>query len=221
LDQNSKEVSLVGKLFVPSLVIANFSLFTVDLISRVFLLDVATTFFGSSDPAFVAITSQLVTVSQGASVVFGLLLGILSVKYNHKNLLVLGVLCISVGALGCSLAPNFIFLQIFFAIEGIGTTVVGVMAIVLVGEMLALNKKPTAAAWIISGGYFANMVGTLVIIFFFADTANWRSFLLWFSLPISLIALVAAYFWVPESLQADFSEQIGSCLPNRQHVSSS
>ena len=201
MDQNSKDVSLAGRLLVPSLIIANFSLFIVDIITRIFLPDVTTTFFGSSDPAFVAITSQLVTVSSGVSVVFGLLLGVLSVRYNHKNLLVLGVLCISVGALGCFLAPNFIFLQIFYAIEGIGTTVAGVMALVLLGEMLPLNKKPTATGWVMAGGSFANLAGALVIIFFFADTGNWRSFLLWFALPISLIALVAAYFGVPSPTQ--------------------
>lgn len=209
MKQSSGEESSAGRFLVLSLTLACFSLFIVDIITRVFLLDVTTTFFGSSDQAFVAITSQLVTISSGVSVVTGLLLGFLSVKYNHKKLLVVGVSCIPVGALGCSLAPNFIFMQIFYAIEGVGTTVVGVMALVLVGEMMALNKKPQATGWIMSGGAFANMTGTLIISFFFADTGSWRSFLLWFAFPISLIALAAAYFGVPSTRkkQADALEK--------------
>ena len=166
------------------------------------------TFFGSSDPIDVAIASQLVTLSSGASVIIGLLLCFLSVKYDHKKLLVLGVLCIPVGALGCSLAPNFIFMQIFYTIEGIGTAIAGVMILVLVGEILPLDEKPKATGWIMSGGAFANIAGNLVISFFFNDIGSWRSFLLFFALPISLIALVAAYFGVP-SLTQKRTENVG------------
>jgi predicted MFS family arabinose efflux permease len=166
------------------------------------------TFFGSSDPIDVAITSQLVTISSGASVIVGLLLCFLTVKYDHKKLLVLGVLCIPVGALGCSLAPNFIFMQIFYTIEGIGTAIAGVMNLVLLGEMLPLNDKPKATGWVMSGGAFANIAGNLVISFFFKDPGSWRAFLLWFALPISLIALAAAYFGVP-SITQKRTEKIG------------
>jgi len=201
LEQDLKEKSLVSRVFVPSLIIANFSLFVVDIITKVFLPDITITFFGSSDPVFVAITSQLRTLSNAASLVFGLLLGVLAVRYSHKKLLVLGVLCISVGALGCSFAPNLIFMQIFYAIEGIGTTVAGIMAMVLLGEMLPLNKKGASTAWVMTGGAIANLVGTSVISLFFVETESWRSFLLWFALPVSLMALVAAYFGIPSPAQ--------------------
>lgn len=199
MEPDSSEESSAGRLFVPSLTLANFSLFIVDLIAGVFLLGVTATFFGSTDPVFVAITSQLATVASLVSAIFAVLLGVLSVKFNHKKLLVLGASCIPLGALGCSFAPNFIFLQVFFAIEGIGTTVVMVMTMTLVGEMLALKKRPKATGWIMTGPSFASMAGTLVISLFFADVGSWRSYLLWFALPVSLMALVAAFFGVPSS----------------------
>lgn len=203
LDPDSSEESVAGKLFVPSLTLVNFSLFVVDIIAGVFLLGVTATFFGSTEEVFVAITSQLVTVASLVAAVFALLLGILSVKFNHKKLLVIGASCIPLGALGCSLAPNFVFLQIFYSIEAIGTTVVMVMTMVLVGEMLALKKRPKATGWIMTGPTFANMAGTLVISLFFVDLGSWRSYLLWFALPISLMALAAAYFGVPSSVKTE------------------
>jgi predicted MFS family arabinose efflux permease len=199
LEPDSSEESSAGRLFVPSLTLANFSLFIVDLIAGVFLLGVTTTFFGSTEPVFVAITSQLATVASLVSAIFAVLLGVLTVKFNHKKLLVLGASCIPLGALGCSLAPDYIFLQVFFAIEGIGTVVVMVMTMTLVGEMLALKKRPKATGWIMTGPSFASMAGTLLIWFFFADVGSWRSYLLWFALPVSLVALVAAFFGVPSS----------------------
>ncbi|MEJ2242623.1 MAG: MFS transporter [Candidatus Bathyarchaeota archaeon] len=169
--------------------------------ATVFLRDLAMTFFGSTDQVFIAITSQIVTVANMVAAIVGLMLGVLSIRFSHKKLLVLGVMCIPIATLGCYLAPNFLFMQIFFSIEGIGTMIVWVMQLVLVGELLALNKRPQAIGWISTGSVFANMAGTLVISFFFIDTGSWRPFLLWFALPISLIALAAAYFGVPQSTQ--------------------
>lgn len=192
---------MAGRLFVPSLTLACFSLFIVDSLTGVFLLDLTVAFFGSPDPALVAITSQLGTVSSVVSVIFGLLLGALSIRFNHKKLLVLGTFCITLAALGCFLAPNFFFLQIFYAIEGIGTIVANTMAIVLVGEILVLSERPKAIGWLWSGSPIAGIVANLVIIFFFSGAGGWRSFLLLFALPVSLIASAAAYFGVPSHTQ--------------------
>jgi len=197
MNQNSKTISLAGKLLVPSLTIACLSHGIVDLILQVFLPVVSLTFFGSSDPLNVAITRQLDTISWSVAAVFALLLGVISVKYNHKKLLVLGILCIPIGALGCSLAPNFILMQIFYVIEGIGTTIIGVISMTLVGELLPLNKRPQATSWIMAGGISATVTGNFVIRLFFADSGNWQAFLLWFALPISLVSLFAAIFGIP------------------------
>jgi MFS family permease len=201
LQKSTDEKSLAGRLFVPSLTLACFSLFIVDSLTGVFLLDLTVAFFGSPDPALVAITSQLGTVSSVVSVIFGLLLGALSIRFNHKKLLVLGTFCITLAALGCFLAPNFFFLQIFYAIEGIGTIVANTMAIVLVGEILVLSERPKAIGWLWSGSPIAGIAANLVIIFFFSGAGGWRSFLLLFALPVSLIASAAAYFGVPSQTQ--------------------
>lgn len=201
LEQDSSEKSLAGRLLVPSLTLACFSLYIVDSLTGVYLLDLTVSFFGSPDPALVAITSQLATVASVVSVIFGLLLGALSVRFNHKNLLVLGTLCVTVAALGCFLAPNFFFLQIFYAIEGIGSIVASTMAIVLIGELLVLSQRPKATGWLYAGSPIAGIVANLVISLFFSGAEGWRPFLLWFALPISLIASAAAFFGVPSSSQ--------------------
>ena len=199
-DTDEKQFS-AGRFFVLSLTVACFSLYIVDSLAGVYLHDLAVAFFGSSDPAFVAITSQLGTVSSVVSVAVGLLLGALSVRFNHKKLMVLGTSFIPVGAVGCFLAPNFLFLQIFYALEGIGTIVAGVMAIVLVGEMLSLSERPKATGWIYTGPAIAGIAANLVISLFFSGADGWRQFLLWFALPVSLIALAVAYFGVPSQTQ--------------------
>ena len=102
--------SSVGKFFVPALVIAFCSTWIIESITSIFLLDLTATFFGAPNPVSIATTGQLVTLSSIASVIFGFLLGALSVRYDHKKLLLFGVLGVIVGTLGCFYAPNFLFL---------------------------------------------------------------------------------------------------------------
>ncbi len=195
--QSTEEKSSTGRLFVPSLVIAFFSTWIIESLTGIFLLDVTATFFGSPNPVAIVTTGQLVTISSVVSVVFAILLGFLSVRYSHKRLLLMGSFSVTLGILGCFFAQDFLFMQFFFPIEGIGTATIGAMVFALVGEFLVVSKRPRAIGWILAGGSLSAIVGSLVVSLFFSGASGWRSFLLWFALPISLLSFVAAYFGVP------------------------
>jgi MFS family permease len=198
-----------GKLFVPSLSLAFFSTYVIELLTGLYLVDIAIEFFGSSNPISIATASQLVTLSSVAAVIAGLIVGIFSVRFSHKKLLILGTSCVAIGVLGCYLAQNFVLMQIFYPIEGVGTMVVGAMSFTLVGEFLALNKRGKATGWIVAGGPIGGILANLVASIFFKEMrASWRPFLLWFALPISLAALVSVYFGVPPSSRR-FTRRIG------------
>lgn len=78
---------------------------------------------------------------------------------------------------------------------------IGTMTITLVGEFLVVNKRPKAIGWILAGGSLSAIVGSMVINLFFSGAADWRSYLLWFALPISLLSFAAVYFGVPSAPQ--------------------
>ena len=197
--QSTEEKSLAGRLFVPSLSVVFFSTWIIEALTGVFLVDVATEFFGSSNPIAIATTSQLVTISSVASVIFALLLGFLVIRYSHKTLLLIGSISVTIGILGCFLAPEFFIMQIFFPIEGIGTVVISAMAFTLVGEFLVVSKRPRAIGWILAGNSLAGIISSLIISLFFTDPGDWRPYLLIFALPISAVSLAAAYFFVPST----------------------
>jgi predicted MFS family arabinose efflux permease len=196
--KNEEKASLAGRFFIPSLTVAFFSTWIIESLTGVFLVDVATTFFGSANPVALATTGQLVTISSVVSVVFAVLLGFLSVSYSHKRLLLIGSFSVTLGVLGCFFAPDFLFMQLFFPIEGIGTVVVGAMAFTLVGEFLVVNRRPRAIGWILAGNSLAGIIGSIVIALFFSE-GGWRSYLLWFALPVSLVSLAAVFFSVPST----------------------
>lgn len=197
--QGASGKSSAGMLVVSSLTVAFVSAWLLESLTGIFLIDVAITFFGSSDPVSIATVSQLVTISSVTSVAFGFLLGALSVRLSYKKLLFFGVLAITTGILGCFLAPNFSVMQIFYPVEGIGTVAVGSMVFAIVGESLILSKRGKAAGWITAGPSIAGIAAALAISFFFSGVGGWRSYLLWFALPISLLSLTAVYFGVPSS----------------------
>ena len=199
--QSSEEKSLTGRLFVPSLGVTYSSIWFIEMLTGIFLLDLAETFFGSTNQVFIATTGQLVTLSSIVSIIFAVLLGVLSVKFNHKKLLLLGSIAVAIGTLGCLLAPNFLFMQIFFPIEGIGSVTIGAMAFSVVGEFLIVKERPKAIGWIISATGFAGIITFLSISLFFSGASGWRAYLLMWVLPLSLVSLIAIYFFVPSKGQ--------------------
>lgn len=197
---NTEESNVGTRLIIPSLAAATASVATLDALSSALLVPIAITFFGSSNPVSVAIVSQLGTVSSIVAAIFGLLLGVLSVRFNYKKLLVAGVLCYILGALGCFLAPNFTLLLTFISLAGIGSAATSSMAFALVGELLALNKRAQATGWLSGIQTLTGVIAMLLISFFFS-AGDWRSYILWYPLPFLLIGLACAYFGVPSSTQ--------------------
>jgi predicted MFS family arabinose efflux permease len=90
------------KMLLPSLAIAVFVTFTLDLVAQLFLVDISSTFNVTR-----GVASQIQIISSLAAIIFALLISALSIRFRYKSLLSIGVLCIIVGAAGCFLAPTF------------------------------------------------------------------------------------------------------------------
>ncbi len=186
----------LGPRFVFALAIAVFGTSMLDVLTSLFLVDLSNTFLGNSSFQSIAVVSQVVTFSSIAAVIFGVLNGFLSVKVNHKKLLLLGILFIVVGTVGCSLAPSLLIMGIFYPLDGAGTIIVSVMAFTLIGESLPLDRRAKSVGIVTSTGIFSSAIG-FVVAGYIAVAGGWRSYLLWYVLPISLIALGLAYMSIP------------------------
>jgi predicted MFS family arabinose efflux permease len=210
----------LGRRFIFSLALAFFGTSMLDVLSSLFLVDLAKTFFGSSNLIYLAVVSQVVTISSIAAIVFGVLNGFLSVRVKHRTLLLFGALCIVIGAVGCLLSPNFLFLQIFYPFDGIGTIIVGAMAFTLIGESIPLEKRAKSIGAITSSGILSTAIG-FAIAGYGANIGGYRSYLAWYVLPVSLAALFLAYFLIPKNLQQativkqSFSASFKQVLLNR------
>ena len=196
MDDNSsltQEKGLPGRLFLPSLAISNFATGPLGVLTGLLLIDIALTFEVS-----VGVMGQINTLSYVVAVIFALFMGILSVRFRHKSLLMIGLLCVGISALGCFFASNFNLMLVSYSLSGVGIAMVFPMTITLVGEHFPLEKRANAIGWIIAAGALSYLIGAPVI-GLIADIEGWRFVLLGFVIPISLVSLFLAFVGLPSA----------------------
>lgn len=189
----TREKSSSGGLFLPSLAISNFATGPLGVLVTLLLIDIALTFEVS-----LGVMGQINTLSSAVSVIFALFMGVLSVRFRHKSLLIIGLLCVGVSALGCYLASNFNLMVISYSLSGVGTAMVFPMAITLVGQHRPLERRGNAVGWIIAAGSLSYFIGAPAISFI-ADIGGWRLTLVGFVIPISLASLLLALIGLPST----------------------
>jgi len=189
----TKEKVSTGSLFLPALAISNFATGPLGVLITLLLIDIALTFEVS-----LGVMGQINTLSSVVSVIFALVMGILSIRFRHKSLLIIGLLCVGVSALGCFLAPNFNLMLISYSLSGVGTAMVFPMVITLVGEHRPLERRGSAVGWIIAAGSLSYLIGAPVIVLI-ADIGGWRLTLLGFVIPVSLAGLFLALIGLPST----------------------
>jgi MFS transporter, DHA1 family, purine base/nucleoside efflux pump len=185
-----------GKWFIPALIFMVFALNVANLTLALLTREIGGTFFGSNTQATVGITSQLNTMGFAAAVATGVAMSVLAVRFAHKPLLMTGILLQIFSAVGAFLAPTFLWLLAFFALEGVGSVFSGIAFVTLVGDFLPQNRKAKAVSYIAAAVSFATFGGTRLIPIV-ADLGTWRYSYLLLGLPLAVMALVVSYFGVP------------------------
>jgi predicted MFS family arabinose efflux permease len=192
------------KLFLSALAFAVFAAAVIDVMLPLLLTDVAKTF-----QVQVGTALTISSISAIVGVAVGLLMAVLSVRFRHKPLLLLGVLFISAAALGTYLAPTFLSLQILYSLNGVGSVMVGAMALALIGESFPFEKRGKAVGWIVAAGFLAFTIGAPMT-GLLVNFGGWRSVMLWFNLPVSVASLLFAFFVIPSKFGQD---RIGAKSP--------
>jgi predicted MFS family arabinose efflux permease len=203
---NSDEKAPHRRLFLPSLVVSSFASGPITVLAALLLIDIGITF---NTP--VGVTGQISTAYSIAAFVFALLTGVLSVRFKHKSLLLTGVLLMTISALGCFLASDFVVMLVFYSLSGAGYAMVSPMAFTLVGEHFPLKKRANAIGWIVAGGALVYVIGAPIIALM-SGFEGWRFPLLGFVLPILLISLLLTFLGLPSPTK---SNQISSDTKTR------
>jgi len=188
---HAKERSSRGRLFLPSLAFSYFATGPLGVLISLLLIDIGET-FGVSE----GVMGQINTLYSIVAVVIALLMGILSLRFKHKSLLLMGLLFIGISALGCLVAPDFNWMLVSYSLSGLGGAMVSPMCVTMIGEHFPLEKRASAVGWIIAGGALSFVIEAPLIASI-AGLGGWRLAIIGFVIPILLTSLLLAFISLP------------------------
>lgn len=194
------EEKQTGKIFIPALIVAGFTVaFSAPMISML-SVDIALTYFGDSGPVSIGFVSQIGAINSTAEVIFALFMGFLAVRFRKKSLLILGAIFMLVSAIGSFFAPNLPTLEFFYALEGGATVIVGIMSASLIGELVPNNKKAKVVSYMWAVGAAAGLAG-IPLLGMITNIGGWQLNFLLLILPFSIASLILVYRAVPRETQ--------------------
>lgn len=191
MERQNERHNPIGRLILPTLYLSRFVSGTPSIVFGLLLIEIGQS-FGSP----IGITGQISTASSIIGIISAIIMGALSVRFNHKSLLIAGFVMYLILALGCSFSFNFSMMMFFYTINGIGASVVMPMSSSLVAEYFTEDKRPTAIGWLIAGGSSSYLIGAQVISLI-AGIGGWRSAFLWFVIPFTVLGVVMAKTCLP------------------------
>ncbi|UCE96397.1 MAG: MFS transporter [Candidatus Bathyarchaeota archaeon] len=184
-----------NRLFLPSLIIANFATGTLGILAALFLLDMSVTFGVDR-----GIMGQINTVSSIGSIIFALVMGILSIRLRHRTLILTGMFSYSISAIGCYFAWDINSILVFYSLNGVALAMVVPMTNSLIGDNVALERRVSAVGWTVAAGSLAYFIGA-PLMGVLSGFGGWRLVLLSFVIPLALLALLMAVTFIPSVKQ--------------------
>jgi len=144
------------------------------------------------------VTGQLNTVASLLAIVFALIMGLLSIRYDHRNLLVLGLLLYAFSTASCVLAGSFYVLLPLFALTGIAYAMVNPMVSSLIGAHVPAEKRTGAIGYTVGGLAFIYLLASLSTAYL-SKILGWQMTLVVVVVPISVLAVALVLFIIPST----------------------
>lgn len=179
------------RLVFPTLVLGVSSMELSVIVINTGLLDIAL-MFGVS----ISLAGQMKTVSSLIGIIAALVMGILSVKFDHKIILITGMLINLLSALGCSVAPSFGLLFLTFSATGLVGAMVSPMIDVYIGEYYVDDERPRAIGTLIAFRLLSYLLSVQIISFIIERWSLRHSFIV-FIAPYVLLSMILAMKILP------------------------
>jgi predicted MFS family arabinose efflux permease len=157
------------------------------------LIEIAATFNIS-----VGMAGQLTTAFSIVAIIFSLLMGVISMRFDHKNLLCFGLILYLITATLTYFVDSFVLLLSIFALSGVATAIVISMPNALIGELLPVNRRTSAIGLTLVVTAIMFLLGapaTDVI----SGNLGWRSAIFWVINPLTTLTVILVYLKIPKT----------------------
>jgi predicted MFS family arabinose efflux permease len=195
---------LEGKVSVPeksmnwrtlvSLIFARLSARPYFILVSILLVDIANSF-----QVPVGVMSQIRSLSSMVTMFFSIIMGVLSIKYKPKPLLMIGLLLFIIASIGCSLAKTYTVMVFIYALTGLGNAMIVPTSQAIIGEFFDLDNRAKAISYMLMSFTLVSALVSSPVINKLAVWGGWRLSFLGYALPVTIIGLLFAYFGIPRS----------------------
>jgi DHA1 family inner membrane transport protein len=186
-----ERVEAIGRIVFPTLILSVSSMELSGIVINTGLLDIAL-MFGVS----ISLAGQMKTVSSLIGIIAALGMGILSVKFDHKIILITGMLINFLSALGCSVAPSFGLLFLTFSATGLVGAMVSPMIDVYIGKYYVDDERPRAIGTLVAFRLLSYLLSVQIISFIIGRWSFRHSFII-FIAPYILLSMILAMKILP------------------------
>lgn len=184
------EEEKVSNIGILSLIISRGITNLPSLVVSLLLVDIASTY---NVP--IGIAGQIRTTSGLLSIIFAIIMGILSVKYSHKALLQIGLSLFIISAVGSFYSTSFTVLLVTYSLVGVATSMVNPMINAIIGRHVSREKSTTVIGWTIAGLSLIYLAGSLSAAYI--SQWGWRTAFLIVVVPISLVTIFLCSNCIP------------------------
>jgi predicted MFS family arabinose efflux permease len=205
-----------SRLIELSFILARFSANFPAMITSLLLIDI-----GLSFGASVGVMSQMRTVASLMAIVTGLLISVISLRFEHRKLLLIGLGIYTVTSFLCSVAPDYLSIMLFYSINGMGGAITSPMNNTLVAAYFHPKKRNSVLGLMSASAASAYLFG-MPLVYFVSSWGGWRStfgiLLLAFSLvtlATSIIALKPKPLTPQIKTQGGYSKSFKNILHNK------
>lgn len=178
------------KLIFSALTLSRISLGARDLLTGLLLIEISQTFYTS-----IAITNQMNTANSLIGIITAISMGIISIRYNHKSLLLTGLTLSLVSTIGCYFAPTFLTLAVIYSLGGLAASIIFPMTTALLGEYIQQENRSKVLGWMMAGGAALYTIGYPIVNYI----GDWRNAFLYFAVPLILLSLILCLIGLPAS----------------------
>jgi predicted MFS family arabinose efflux permease len=176
-----------------SFVVSSFATQPAGLITSLLLIDIGLTF-----GVPVGVAGQLRTISSIVGVLVALLLGVISLRYSARSLLLTGSVLLNISAIGCAFAWDFASILVIYSLTGVGVTMIAPMINTLIGANFPREKRSKILGLSAAGTSIAYLICS-PLVSYISGVAGWRLVFLLLMLPVSLVGLAIGYIDAPKS----------------------
>jgi DHA1 family inner membrane transport protein len=176
---------------LPTLIVSISCIDPPGLIISMSLVEVAAA-FGVS----VGLAGQIRSIGSVLAIAVALAMGVLSVRYSYKSLLLAGLLVNLVSVLCCAFAPTFSLLLVCFSAVGLVTSLVTPMVFSYIGETYTEDRRPQVVGTVAT----VRTVSYLVIVQLIGVVVSgwgWRQAFLFLVAPLTAAGLLLSQRVLP------------------------